>query len=186
MIGFLFQKFSKENISSWRRRGCKLRKGIIMEVSRFNQVRGHIKRWYWNWNANWGQLHKRPLKIIPSKNDGPYAFQTTLGWCALGPRQSVGRQNSLKFNSVAVKDESTSTLARHRFFIENARKNMGEEQIFQRMYHIYFNGKKNLIGKMQQHIEQLQTKSFWTKATMRRSLKDCGNANKKIEMRTPC
>ena len=97
-------------------------------------------------------------KLFPAKMMVLMHFKQL--WCALGPRQSVGRQNSLKFNSVAVKDESTRKLARHRFFIENARKNMGEEQIFQRMYHIYFNGKKNLIGKMEQHIEQLQTKSF--------------------------
>ena len=88
-----------------------------------------------------------PLKIIPSKNDGPYAYQTALGWCTVGPRQNVVHQNSLKFNRVAVKDESTSKLARHHFLIENACKNMSVEQIFQRMYHNDFNDKKIRLGK---------------------------------------
>ena len=34
-----------------------------------------------------------PLKIIPSKDGGPYAYQTKLGWCIVGPIQNVGHQN---------------------------------------------------------------------------------------------
>ena len=45
-----------------------------------------------------------PLIIIPSKDGGPYAYQTKLGWCIVGPIQNVGHQNSLKCNRVAVKD----------------------------------------------------------------------------------
>ena len=53
-----------------------------------------------------------PLKIIPSKDGGPYAYQTKLGWCIVGPIQNVGHQNSLKCNGVAVKDASTGKLSR--------------------------------------------------------------------------
>ena len=47
------------------------------------------------------------LKIIPSKDDGPYAYQARLGWCIVGLMQIAGHQNSLKRNSVAVMDAST-------------------------------------------------------------------------------
>ena len=36
-----------------------------------------------------------PLIIIPSKDGGPYAYQTKLGWCIVGPMQNVEHQNSL-------------------------------------------------------------------------------------------
>ena len=26
-----------------------------------------------------------PIKVIPSRNDGPYAMETVLGWCIVGP-----------------------------------------------------------------------------------------------------
>ena len=82
------------------------------------------------------------LKIIPSKNDGPYAYQTKLGWCTAGPRQNAASPNLLKFSRVAVKDISTSKLARNYFGIENADKIMSAEQVFQRMYHNNFKDKE--------------------------------------------
>ena len=36
------------------------------------------------------------LKIIPSKDGGPYAYQTKLGCGIVGPIQNIGHQNSLK------------------------------------------------------------------------------------------
>ena len=36
------------------------------------------------------------LKITPSKDDGPYAYQAKLAWCIVGPIQNAGHQNSLK------------------------------------------------------------------------------------------
>ena len=56
-----------------------------------------------------------PLKIIPSKDGGPYAYQTILGWCIVGPIQNVGHQNPLKCNRVAVKDASTGKIIKASF-----------------------------------------------------------------------
>ena len=55
-------------------------------------------------------------KLFPEKG-GPYAYQLKLGWCIIGPIQNVGHQNSLKCNSVAVKDASTGKLSRHHFLM---------------------------------------------------------------------
>ena len=38
-----------------------------------------------------------PLKVVPSKDGGPYSYPTKPGWCICGPIQNVGHQNSLKF-----------------------------------------------------------------------------------------
>ena len=75
------------------------------------------------------------LKITPSKDDGPYAYQAKLAWCIVGPIQNAGHQNSLKWNRVAVKDASTGKLARHHFLIGKAGKDRSIEQIFEQMYY---------------------------------------------------
>ena len=72
----------------------------------------------------------RPLKIIPRKDDGPYAYQTKLGCFIAGPIQNAGHQNLLKCKRVAVKDVSTGKLKRHHFLIENAGKDI--DMMFER------------------------------------------------------
>ena len=96
-----------------------------------------------------------PLKIIPSKDGGPYAYQTKLGWCIVGPIQNVGHQNSLKCNRVAMKDASTVKLSRHHFLIENASKDMSIEQMFEQMYYSDFTEKGAQIEKIDGNLEQL-------------------------------
>ena len=36
-----------------------------------------------------------PQNVIPSKNGGPFAFRTTLGWCAVGPLAKLSTENSI-------------------------------------------------------------------------------------------
>ena len=76
-----------------------------------------------------------PHKIIPSKDGGPYAYQTKLCWCIAEPIQNFGHQNSLKCNGFAVKDASTGKLSRHHSLIENASKDMSIDQMFGQMYY---------------------------------------------------
>ena len=68
-----------------------------------------------------------PLKIIPSKNGGPHASQTKLGWCIVGPIWNVGHQNSLTCNRVTVNDASNGKLSKHHFLIENESKDVSIE-----------------------------------------------------------
>ena len=96
-----------------------------------------------------------PLKIPPSKDGGPYAYQTKLGWRIVGPIQNVGHQNSLKCSGVAVKDASTGKLSRHHFLIENASKDMSIAQMFEHMYYGDFTEKGAQIGKIEGNLEQL-------------------------------
>ena len=80
-----------------------------------------------------------PLRIIPSKDGVPYAYQTKLGWLIVEPIQNDGHQNLVKCNRVLVKEASTSKLARDRFHIENADKDMSIENMFAQMYYQGFN-----------------------------------------------
>ena len=95
-----------------------------------------------------------PLKIIPSKDDGPYVYQTNLGWCIFGPIQSARHQNSLKRNRNAVMNALTEKLARY-FLTENAGKDMSIEYMSEQMYYNDFSEKGGQIGKIDRSIEQL-------------------------------
>ena len=105
-----------------------------------------------------------PLRIIPSKDGVPYAYQTKLGWRIVEPIQNDGHQNLVKCNRVLVKEASTSKLARDPFHIENADKDMSIENMFAQMYYQGFNEKGTQIGKIDGNVEQLSRRmkrSFW-------------------------
>ena len=61
-----------------------------------------------------------PIKVIPSRNNGPYAMKTVLGWCIVGPisyrNQSEGK---ISCNRTAVMEAGSSTVGRHYFAVEN-------------------------------------------------------------------
>ena len=38
-----------------------------------------------------------PQEVIPSKNGGPFAFRTTLGWSVVGPLAKPSKRNSISF-----------------------------------------------------------------------------------------
>ena len=97
----------------------------------------------------------KPLKIIPSKNGGPYTYQAKLGWCIVGLIQNAAHQNSIKCSRVAVKGELTGKLARHHFLIQNEGKDMSVDQMFEHMYYNGFNEKEIQIVKTDGNIEQL-------------------------------
>ena len=53
------------------------------------------------------------LEVIPSKNGGPYAFRTLLGWCIVGPVSAGGNDASVARNRVAVQDLTSKAIAPH-------------------------------------------------------------------------
>ena len=93
-----------------------------------------------------------PLKIIPSRDGGPYACQTNFGWYIVGPIQNAGHQNPLRCNRVEVKDASTGKLSRYHFLIENASKDISIEQMFEQMYYNDFTEKGAQIGKIDDNL----------------------------------
>ena len=58
-----------------------------------------------------------PIRVIPSENKGPYAFETKLGWCIVGPLNS----DSLAFSChrVSVKDNGVENMLKKLYEIES-------------------------------------------------------------------
>ena len=76
-----------------------------------------------------------PNKIIPSRNDGPYAFRTIPGWCVSGPVQKVvDLQGNLSCHRVSVTEIGSNKIANHHFAIKKSVEDMGIKQILQNIY----------------------------------------------------
>ena len=80
-----------------------------------------------------------PVKIIPSKNNGPYAYKTLLGWCIVGPIINMNAERNISCHRVAVKDAISSKLAAHHFEVEKSVKDISLEEMFKMMYRNDFN-----------------------------------------------
>ena len=58
-----------------------------------------------------------PLNVIPSKDEGPYAFETRLGWCVVGPLNSEAP--SFSCHKVSVKDNGVENMLKRLYEIES-------------------------------------------------------------------
>ena len=80
-----------------------------------------------------------PIDFIASKNGGPYALETVLGWCFVGPiGRSCKREDIVTCNRIAVQDAGTKQLSRHHFEIQKEVKDRGIIHMMQRMYQLDF------------------------------------------------
>ena len=86
-----------------------------------------------------------PMKIIPSKEDGSYAYKTLLGWCIVGPIINTEMERSISCHRVAVKDVTSSSLPHH-FGVEKSIKDISLEEMFQMMYSNDFNEHDATVG----------------------------------------
>ena len=80
-----------------------------------------------------------PIDFIVSKNEGPYALETVLGWCVVG---SIGRSckgdDVIGCKRIAVQDAKTKQISRHNFEIQKEKKDTGISAMMQRMYQLEF------------------------------------------------
>ena len=93
-----------------------------------------------------------PLEIISSRNDGPYAQRTKLGWCIVGRIINKSSNKSVKCNHIAVKDVISGKVASHHFKID--RSEIVVKEMFERMFHNDFSEVKqlqfNIIGNTEE------------------------------------
>ena len=76
-----------------------------------------------------------PNKIIPSRNGGPYAFKTILGWCVVGPLQKeVDLGLNLSCHRVSVIKTGSNKIPNHHFVIEKSVEDMGIKQMLKKIY----------------------------------------------------
>ena len=80
-----------------------------------------------------------PIDFIASKDGGPYALETVLGWCFVGPiGRSCKGDDIIGCSRIAVQDPGTKQISRHHFEIQKAVKDTEISDMMQRMYHLDF------------------------------------------------
>ena len=50
-----------------------------------------------------------PLKVIPKKDGGAYAFRTLLEWCIVGPIGETASKTTISCNRISVQDMTSNT-----------------------------------------------------------------------------
>ena len=83
-----------------------------------------------------------PLEVIPSKDGGPFAYKSPLGWFVLEPLVKDGKKGSLSCNRIVVQDVTSGKIALHHFGITNEVKDVSAKQMPQRLYNQEFNKSK--------------------------------------------
>ena len=105
-----------------------------------------------------------PQEVIPSKEKGPFAYKSPLGWCVVGPLVKAAKKGSISCNRIVVQDVTSGKMASHHFGITNEVKGVSAKQILQRMYNQEFNESKIAfmegIGKWTSKKSYLKIESF--------------------------
>ena len=81
-----------------------------------------------------------PMEIIFSRNGGPFAYRTKLGWCIVGPITTSINDSSVKCHRIAVKDVASGKIAPHHFVLDDEPKieDVGIKEMLERMYYSDF------------------------------------------------
>ena len=87
-----------------------------------------------------------PIEILQSKNGGPYAFKTRLGWCVVGPVNRTKR-NKVSCNQIAVRQADTKEVGRHFFQVKKEVKENDLPDMLQQMYNHEFTECQHLVNK---------------------------------------
>ena len=74
-----------------------------------------------------------PIYIMPSKNDGPYVYETKLGWWILGPVNGTCK-NEICCNWINVRQEDTNEVGNHFF---QAKTTVKETDVKERLTRLY-------------------------------------------------
>ena len=75
-----------------------------------------------------------PQEAISGQGDGPYAFNTKLGWCVVGPISDGSYQNRFHCNRIIMKDHDTRKIAKHHFAILKDVEEGGIGDLLKKLY----------------------------------------------------
>ena len=92
-------------------------------------------------------LALEPIQVISSKDGGPYAYKTKLGWCVMGPIHDVS-SSKLTCNKIAVRNIADQSIATHYFCVPQEAKDQSLTKMLARIYEHDFNenGDSSLIN----------------------------------------
>ena len=85
-----------------------------------------------------------PVQAIASRDGGPYAMKTVLGWCIVGPIAQINSRNgSLTCNRIAVREAGSNNIADH-YFAEEEQIKSNEEipAMLKKIYEAEFTGQQ--------------------------------------------
>ena len=75
-----------------------------------------------------------PISVISSQDGGPYALQTILGWCIVGPIECTsGKVHTVSCNGITVNEAGTNKIQSHHFEVQDQVKESGIKEILERM-----------------------------------------------------
>ena len=97
-----------------------------------------------------------PLNIIPSCDNGPYAFQTRLGWCIVGP-VNRGNRKGISCSCISVKMADTNDTGRHHFQVKTGVRETGIKEILDKIYNEEF-AEVSFPGSKKKEISQQDMK----------------------------
>ena len=86
------------------------------------------------------------MDIIPSKNDGLYAFKKKLDWCIVGPVNGTNRKE-ICCNSIGVRQADTNEVRKHFFQAKTLVKETDVKEILVRLYDQEFTESGSPEGK---------------------------------------
>ena len=94
----------------------------------------------------------QPLEVIPSQQDGPYAYSTILGWCVVQPIVDE-KPDAVSCNQIAVLQAENGSIAKHRFQVQNKCEDIGIKEMLRKIYMSDFQDtiserEDSIIGKM--------------------------------------
>ena len=75
----------------------------------------------------------QPLEVIPSQQEGPYAYKTILGWCVVGPIADE-KQDAVSCNQIAVLQAENGSVAKHHFEVQNKCEDIGIKEMLRKIY----------------------------------------------------
>ena len=73
------------------------------------------------------------MEVIPSQQDGPYAYRTILGWCVVGPIVDE-KPDVVSCNWIAVLQAENGSIAKHHFEVQNKCEDIGIKEMLRKIY----------------------------------------------------
>ena len=77
-----------------------------------------------------------PIDVIPSKNNGPYAIKTRLGWYIVGPVDGTRSRQGIHCNRIAVKPADTKDVGKHYFQNKTSVAENDVQNMLTRLYNL--------------------------------------------------
>ena len=94
----------------------------------------------------------QPLEVIPSQQDGPYAYRTILGWSVVGPMVDE-KPDVVSCIQIAVLQAENGSVAKHHFEVQNKCEDIGIKEMLKNIY----------ISDFQDTISERENSMIWNK-----------------------